>query len=387
MTTVEQLETQVKDLQNQIAKLQPKNERTILTPQFINFPGETGTKALAWVKQAEAQIKIGGFKNEEAKMGAVRMAMAKDVPATKWFDNLKQTEKDTWENFRKAFDHRWKIELQIYAKCEMFLQCKQKQGVSVLQFRDECLDVVKHYFEGMAPEEAPTSGSGSTTMKHYNEGYFNCVSHIRFIMFVNGLLPEIRSELKKIDIKTKPAETDSSGSEIVTGSDDHFEAVVETACRIELSLTPNKMPQAAATAAKDQSVSAFAYQGRGRGNGRYQGTLRGRYRPNFWNSANRGRGSTGPQGAPQSPSNQCWRCFGYNHYARQCPNPPQRGQPPRGRGAPWPNRALTALSGPEQGYQVQQTENSEERFEEIPAGDGQNDYFTDTLPNQTNRSN
>ena len=391
MPTTEELEAQVKDLKAQITTLIAKNDKTIIsTPKFLDFPGEAGTKALAWLRQAEATIKIGGFKNETAQIGAARVSMSKNVPATLWLDNLKDTEKDTWENFRKAFCLRWQIELEIYAKCELFLQCKQKQGVSVLQFKDECLDVVQHYFKGLPPEAAPTTGSGSTTLKHYNEGYFNCVAHIRFIMFVNGLLPQIRSELKKIDIKTKPAVTDSTGNEVVTGSEKHFDAVVEAACRIELSLTSNRYPQTAAvdSAAKVQPLAAFNYQGRGRGSARYQGGLRGRYRPNFGNFANRGRGSTGPQPTSQSPTFQCWRCSGNNHYARQCPNQPfQRAQPPRGRGAPLQNRPLTAISGTQNGGQTEPHEFTGERFDEIPALPSHTNDYGDTVSFQTHESN
>ena len=214
------------------------------------------------------RIKIGGFRDEAAKLGAVRVSMAKTVASAIWFDNLKKAEKETWASFRTAFDARWEIELKIYAKCDLFLKCQQKSDVSVRQFKDECLSAVKHYFEGFAPEEAPGTGAGSTTLKHYNEGYFDCVSHIRFVTFVNGLRPEIRTELKKIDIKTKPAVTNASGSEIVTGSEAHFDAIVEAACRIELSLS-NKRPTQTAVVdnpVSDQPVAAFANQNRGRAN-------------------------------------------------------------------------------------------------------------------------
>ena len=378
---VEVLKTELTDL-----KAKPSDKTIISTPRFLEFPGEPGSKALAWIRNAESTMKIGGFKSLEAQMGAVRLAMAKHVPSTQWFDNLKDTDKESWESFRAAYNVRWEIELEIYAKCELFLQCKQQKGVSVKQFRDECLDAVQRYFEGLAPEAAPSSGSGATTLKHFNEGYFNCVSHIRFVMFVNGLLPDIRMELKKLNIKTTSAVTDTAGTEIKTCSETHFNTVVDAACRIELSISSKVPTQTAAvdTTANDQNVAPFTYQGRGRSSFGGRGIYRGGFRSNFGyrGRGNRARGSTGPPSSPQSSSVQCWRCRGFNHYARQCPNPPLGGQPSRGRGTPWQRRPISVVSDPENSGSVRPDENQEPRFEEIETLEAHSDWYGELLSSQ-----
>ena len=190
MTEVEELKREVNELKTKLAGISPA-ARQLVTNKFLEFPGETGTKALAWIQNAEATIKLGGFQNDGAKLGAVRTSMAKSVTGTKWFDNLKDTDKASWDKFRAAYNKRWEIELDIYQKCDLFLKCTQKKEVSVKQFKDECLDTIHHYFEGLVPKPAPTSGAGSTTLKNYNKGYFDCISHIQFVLFINGLLPEI----------------------------------------------------------------------------------------------------------------------------------------------------------------------------------------------------
>ena len=158
MTEVEELKREVNELKTKLAGISPA-ARQLVTNKFLEFPGETGTKALAWIQNAEATIKSGGFQDDGAKLGAVRTSMAKSVTGTKWFDNLKDTDKASWDKFRAAYNKRWEIELDIYQKCDLFLKCTQKKEVSVKQFKDECLDTIHHYFEGLVPKPAPTSGT------------------------------------------------------------------------------------------------------------------------------------------------------------------------------------------------------------------------------------
>ena len=136
-------------------------------------------------------------------------------------------------------------------------------------------------------------------------------------------------------------------------------------------------------------VAAFTYQGRGRVTFANRGTFRGRLRPNF--EYNRGRESNGPGSTPQTTQVQCWRCFGYNHFARHHFNPPQRGQPMRGRatpgtpGTPWQTRRLiTATSGPENAQaegqeKVKPYHNQENRFEVLGTLDAQTNHYGDVL--------
>ena len=390
--------TRVEELENALAGKSGSQDTKMIVPQsrLLEFPNKPGMEARCWIEQTEARFAQGSFATMESKIGAIKTAMAKHITALTWLDMLPSEALSSWENFRKAYDFRYEVTRDLFAKCDLWSNCKQDKSMSVREFLDQVLHATKFFFDNMRPPEAPTTGTDKNTLKWANRGYDMAVSQVKYAIFVNGLRPEIRNELRKTKIDPADlAKVDTKrDTDFIITSENLFKDLFNKAIGIEESIKGGfglSFAQAPVET-KPEPAESFetAVMGFNRGRGRsntWQRRPQGG-RPPLTSGFNRGRGSNNAWSTPPSPTTQCFRCFGFNHFARQCPNPPERIQTPRGRGTPWQTRRpLTVISESEKDDSENRSEfkplpDQEQRFEEIGTLDANPDFYGDVLSSQ-----
>ena len=266
--------------------------------------------------------------------------------------------------------------------------------MSVREFLDQVLHATRFFFDNMRPPKTPNSGTDKNTLKWANRGYDMAVSQVKYAIFVNGLRAEIRNELRKTKIDpTELATVDTKkDTDFITKNENLFQDLFNKAIGIEESIrggygtSLSQAPVGSENEPNDTAIVGFT-----RGRGRFQnspnfgssGNFRGPFRSNFGYNNTRGRGSSAPQ-SPQSTPIKCFRCSGFNHYARDCKTTPLRGQSSIRRGTPWQRRAINIISDSQNGHPesiepVQTNDDQKDRFEEIQTIDALTDAFDDIL--------